>query len=320
MILTQEYIKSPLNYTGNKSRILNQIYPFFPKKIGTMVDLFCGGCSVGLNANAEKVYFIDYNPRVIGLLKFLVKQNYDVLLQQLCKIAENYNLSISFLNGYRYYIEKAKPLNKNNGLKEYNKDGFAELKNNYNSLADWDSDDANKMLYLLLLYGFNNDLRFNKNGEYNLPCGKTDLNNSNLKKLSSFLSRVKDINATFLVDDFKSSTTKKILFDADFVYLDPPYLITDAVYNENNQWNVKKEEDLLNLLLELKERRISFILSNVLSKKDNVNLPLVKWLNENPDVEIINIDYHYRGASYNKKNRDAEEQEVIILFKGELYD
>lgn len=28
-----EFIKSPLNYTGNKYRILKQIVPFFPKKI-----------------------------------------------------------------------------------------------------------------------------------------------------------------------------------------------------------------------------------------------------------------------------------------------
>ena len=42
-------IKSPINYTGNKFRILNQIQPYFPKNIGTMVDLFCGGATVGIN-------------------------------------------------------------------------------------------------------------------------------------------------------------------------------------------------------------------------------------------------------------------------------
>ena len=39
------------------------------------------------------------------------------------------------------------------------------------------------MLYVLVLYGFNNDMRFNSNNEFNLPVGKTDLNKSNLRKI-----------------------------------------------------------------------------------------------------------------------------------------
>lgn len=37
-----DFIKSPLNYTGNKYRILDQIEEFFPKQINQMIDLFCG--------------------------------------------------------------------------------------------------------------------------------------------------------------------------------------------------------------------------------------------------------------------------------------
>ena len=44
-----DYIKSPLNYTGNKYRLLNQFEKFFPKEIDTFVDLFCGGATVGLS-------------------------------------------------------------------------------------------------------------------------------------------------------------------------------------------------------------------------------------------------------------------------------
>lgn len=39
----KDLIKSPLNYTWNKYRILNQIKPHFPKKTNCMIDLFCGG-------------------------------------------------------------------------------------------------------------------------------------------------------------------------------------------------------------------------------------------------------------------------------------
>ena len=38
----KKYTKTPLNYTGNKYRLLEQIQPYFPQKIKVMVDLFCG--------------------------------------------------------------------------------------------------------------------------------------------------------------------------------------------------------------------------------------------------------------------------------------
>ena len=55
----EKYLKSPLNYTGNKFRIINQMEPYFPKHVGVFVDLFCGGATVGINVSADKVIFVD---------------------------------------------------------------------------------------------------------------------------------------------------------------------------------------------------------------------------------------------------------------------
>ena len=41
-----KYIKSPLNYTGGKYKLLDKILPLFPNDINTFVDLFAGGGSV----------------------------------------------------------------------------------------------------------------------------------------------------------------------------------------------------------------------------------------------------------------------------------
>ena len=70
--MSKIYVKTPLNYTGNKFRLLEQLHQYFPKKIDIMVDLFCGGATVGLNTKCKEVYFVDKNTRVIGLLKFFV--------------------------------------------------------------------------------------------------------------------------------------------------------------------------------------------------------------------------------------------------------
>ena len=57
-------MKTPLNYTGNKSRLIDQFKDYFPDNIGVFVDLFCGGATVGLSVNAKKVIFIDIEPEI----------------------------------------------------------------------------------------------------------------------------------------------------------------------------------------------------------------------------------------------------------------
>ena len=55
----KQYISSPLNYQGGKARILDQLLPIFPTDIDIFVDLFCGGCNVGMNVEAERVIYND---------------------------------------------------------------------------------------------------------------------------------------------------------------------------------------------------------------------------------------------------------------------
>lgn len=41
-----DYIKSPINYTGNKYKLLGQIVPLFPKNVNRFVDIFGGSGTV----------------------------------------------------------------------------------------------------------------------------------------------------------------------------------------------------------------------------------------------------------------------------------
>lgn len=311
-----ENIKTPLNYTGNKFRLLNQMKPYFPNDIKIMVDLFCGGATVGLNTECGEVYFIDNDPMVIGLLKFFKKQKFEDLVSKIETIIEKYGLSNSYRNGFKYYKDIINEKNKNNGLKAYNYNGFYKLRNDYNSLVDKNSEYAFTMLYTLLLYGFNNDLRFNTKGEFNLPVGKTDFNYTNVNKLRKYLNKVKNLKTHYICADFDSKKVKQILNDADFIYMDPPYLITNATYNESNRWNNLCEHRLLNLMDELIVNNKRFILSNVLSKKGSMNEPLYYWTQKNYEkIEIHHMKYSYSSASYNKKNREGKEDEIIVTWK-----
>ena len=303
--------KSPINYTGNKYRILPQFIKYFPKNVNKCMDLFTGGSTVAINLIANEVIAIDNNPKVINLLRFLKKQDYLKLINKIDSTIEKYNLSNSYKYGYSYYREYVEG---NNGLKKYNLDGYNNLKKNYNNLSNKNTDKANLYLYLLMVYGFNNDIRFNSKGEFNLPVGKTDMNKSNRDKLEKYINVCENKKINFICKDFKKIQEKEFE-DIDFVYADPPYLITDAVYNENDGWGKKDEIALLGLLDNLHNKGIKFALSNVLQKKKlNIkNEILYNWLENNKDKYFVNkIDYHYRSASYNRKNRDGLEEEVLI--------
>ena len=69
------FISSPLNYTGGKTKLLPQIIPLFPNEINTFVDLFCGGCNVGINIQAKRHIYNDINSFIIDFYNFLLSVN-----------------------------------------------------------------------------------------------------------------------------------------------------------------------------------------------------------------------------------------------------
>jgi DNA adenine methylase Dam len=289
---------------------------YFPKNIENMVDLFSGGCTVGINTNCKEITFIDNNPRIISLLIFLYHSNYEILLSNLLKHIDFYKLSCTGIYGYNKY--KGRDLvNTNNGYKSVNEIGFYKLRDDYNSLKDKESSIGNELLYLLMVYCFNNDIRFSKNGNFNMPVGKTDFNKNQIKKLKNFINMNKEIRYNYICEDFNSDRVRQLLYSSDFIYIDPPYLITDAVYNESNKWNEDKECLLLELLGELLKNNKRFIMSNLIERNGIKNELLYHWLYElhSDDIEVFYIEKNYCNSSYNKIDRWVNELEIIILPK-----
>ena len=305
-----DYIKSPLNYTGNKYRLLKQFEKYFPKEIDTFVDLFCGGATVGFNVNAKKVILIDRNEKIINLLKYLATEDISIIIKNIEMVIQDYDLSYSYKNTYKYYKDLGYVIG-NNGLKKYNEKGFYELRKDYNNIKDKNTKEANVKLYVLMVYAFNNDIRFNNEGKFNLPVGKTDFNKNNYNKLVEYNKRAKKINYEFICGDFRKKEVREKIYKSDFLYCDPPYLITTAVYNENNGWSKSDEKELLNMLTDVNNKKINFALSNVLRKDGIENEILAEWIDKN-EFKKNSIDYSYRSSSYNKINRDAGEEEILI--------
>ncbi len=313
-IVEENLLKSPINYTGNKYRILNQILPYFPSQCDTMVDLFCGGATVGINTTYKNIVFIDSDKHVISLLKYLSKVSFDEFVQKVDKLTSLYGLTCSYVRPINKKNECG--YNNNNGLKNLNEKGYYNLRNDYNLLENKYSNKANLMLYVLMAYGFNNDLRFSKDGKFNIPVGKTDFNKNNANKVKDFINSLKTKNVKFICASFTDNVVADYVRKSDFIYMDPPYLITDAVYNETPTWSYVNEHQLLDFIDQLILSNKNFILSNCISRNEKINEPLSYWFYKKKDLEMINIDYNYHTCSYNKKLRDSIDKEIIILPKG----
>ncbi len=298
-------IASPLNYTGGKFKLLSQILPLLPKKIDTFVDLFCGGCNVGLNVKSSKIIYNDTNEKLYNLYIFFKSVDSSKILNQIYKIIAKYELSLVSKFGYNFYNCES-----SSGLGAYNKSRFLKLRNDFNSLNP-SANDYCIMFYVMIVYAFNNQIRFNANGEFNLPVGKRDFNIKMQEKLICFIERLQEQNCEFSCIDFRKFDVSHLKKD-DFVYIDPPYLITCATYNENGGWSENDELDLLNFLDKLNAKNIKFALSNVLTSKGKANKTLKKWL-ENSTYKAHHLNYNYSNSNYQTKNKSLSSDEVLIV-------
>lgn len=301
----KKVIPSALNYTGGKYKLLSQILPLFPKDADQVVDLFCGGCNVGINVDCNKVLFNDSNEYLMGLLDTFRRLTKEEIFDWIYKSIDKYGLSLVSKNGYDFYnCESSK------GLGEYNKAGYNKLRGDFNKKASKDNE-YYLMLYLLIVYSFNNQLRFNRKGEFNLPVGKRDFNSKMQGKLEAFIDRVKSGDYRFTTDDFRNVSMEGYT-DKSFFYADPPYLITCATYNEQAGWTENDEKDLLNYLEELDKKGIRFALSNVLESKGKKNVILSEWINQNKKFKAIPLNYDYTNSNYHTK-KDGITKEVLVV-------
>ena len=300
-------IASPLNYTGGKHRLLDQIKPLFPKKIDNMIDLFCGGCNVGINVECSNVKFIDNEVKLIRLFNAFKTHPKDEILSQIDNIISEFGLSNSQKYGYSYYN-----CNSSNGLGKYNKEKYMLLRNEYNSRKE-DNFYYDMVLYVLIVYGFNNQIRFNRSGEFNLPVGKRDFNSKMREKLINFIDRIKRNNYEFIAEDFMNIKAQDIE-KTTFVYVDPPYLITTASYNEQGKWSEQHEKKLLHFLDDLNGSGIKFALSNVVESKGKRNEILINWVNINKDkYKIHYLNYDYSNSNYQTKNKNKNSTVEVLI-------
>lgn len=292
-------IRSPFFYVGDKYKLMSQLSKSFPKKIDTLVEPFVGGGSVFLNTEAKNYLGNDINKHMIKLHEYLYsyKDNREEFISNFEKVIEQYGFSASYLG--RTVEDDLKKKHKKTYYAVFNKEPYMKLREDYNK-----NKDNLMLLYILLIYGFNHMLRFNNSGNFNLPVGNVDYNSNVHNALNAYFDFIDKQEVTFENKDYKEFLLNRSYNKNDFVYLDPPYLISSCEYNKG--WSEESERELLKVIDLLNDRGIKFALSNVLIHKGNENKILIEWANKYK-IESVKSNY----ISYHD-NSIKETIEVLI--------
>lgn len=276
--MKNSFIKSPINYIGNKYKLISQIIPLFPDKIKSFVDVFGGSGTVLLNVEADQYIYNDINPYVASIFDGLVSKNCEEIITQIEKVISEYELS------------------------KTNKDGFEKLRDDYNDgRNDW------LTLYTLMCYSFNYQFRFNNNHQYNSSFGKdrscfSENQRKNIRAIRNVIGNrpVNVFSKSFTDLDYSNFTCD------DLVYFDPPYFNSTGSYNDGKRgfegWTEQHESRLLHLIDNLDNRGVRFALSNNL-KYGN---PLLEQWRSNYRTHYLTSDYSNCNYQLIDKGTDCE--------------
>lgn len=276
------YIKSNINYIGNKYKLLPQIIPLFPKDINTFVDVFGGSGTVTFNVKANRYIYNDICEPVTSIIKGIKNTFIQDILNDIDSNIVHYHLS------------------------KTNRNGFERLRDDYNDgKNDWIT------LYTLMCYSFNYQFRFNNNHQYNSSFGKDRSSFSDRQRKNLILTkeRLDDMPIEFYSCNFKELPLDN-LGSSDFVYLDPPYLNSVGNYNDGNRgfenWSQDSEGKLKEKIVALHNNKVRFALSNNLT----VN-PELESFAQDYGFQIHHLLSDYSNSSYNKKDK-RQDDEVLL--------
>lgn len=298
------YIPSPVFYMGSKYRLLKQLIPLFPKTCDIFLDAFGDSGVVSMNyKGTERTIYNEFNPTLYSLIELFKNENFSIIDTQIQQKVDTYNLVAG--KKRKDFDTEEEFLKDINGKKERYNNFRKDYNSNKTSILD---------LYVLSIFSCNHLIRFNQNGEFNVSFGcNSDYNDTLKNKIKNGMSSLRGVelsNGDFFNLDLSFLTKNS------FIYLDPPYLNTNATYNEKRDflqgWSVDDDFRLFSILEEFDKRGIKWGLSNVFENRGVKNEHLIEWCKKNNyNVTHLKINYSPFGR------RGSNSDEVYICNYGE---
>lgn len=278
-------ITPPIKSQGIKTKLVPAIMNIVPNFSGRWIEPFLGTGVVAFNSGAKSAVLSDINPHIINFYKKLQSGEIDSIKIQKFLFDEGQNLKNAGENAGGYY---------------------KKIRSRFNS--NFDSLD----FLFLSRAGFNGMIRFNKNGEWNIPfCKKPErFSKSYITKIVHQAQNCKSVmtkNWIFENKDFREII--QLATENDFIYCDPPYAGRYTDYYSG--WNEKDEQDLFELLSATKAK---FILSSWHHNDFRTNENLKKY--EEKFKILTQEHFYFAGAK--EENRNPVVEAFVLNYESEM--
>lgn len=293
-----EQVKPFVKWAGGKGSLIPQLKNFYPfglenKTINKYIEPFVGGGAILINIlqkyQIKEAYAFDINLDLINCYN-VIKTDVENLIKELA-IKEKEFIKLEQEEKQKYFY---------NIRKEYNSYKVKENELNVKRATEF---------IFLNRTCFNGLYRVNKNGEFNVPCGKyknpTICDSNNLRKLSYLIK-----NVVFQYGDYKKS--EKYVDSKTFVYFDPPYRplsITSGFTSYTKEdFDDENQKELANFFKKLDAKNAKLMLSNSNPKNINKNDDFFEKIYKGFNINEV---YAKRMINSNAKGR-GEISELLI--------
>ncbi len=217
-----------IKYRGGKSREIPHIMWHVPRFSGRYVEPFFGGGALFFYLEPRQAIINDINHRLMAFYRG-VRDNYADLRSELDEIEREYSEN-------RKEFERLKASHPDERVEDRNEEMYYRLRAMYNGTAAKSYSDA-LLYYYINKTAYSGMIRYNSNGEFNVPFGRYQHLNTNSVTLphSELLKRAEIYNGDY-------GEVFNICGPEDFVFLDPPY---DCVFSDygNEEYKEGFNED-----------------------------------------------------------------------------
>lgn len=275
-----------LKYRGGKSREIPRFLQYIPNDFNRYIEPFFGGGAVYFFLEPNNAIINDVNTRLMSFYRQL-RDNYSEMRAQLDEIQRVYEIN-------QVMFKKLKAASPDSRVPNANEDLYYKMRELFNHPND---DYLDGVVYFFInKTAYSGMIRYNNNGEYNVPFGRYPTLNTQL---------VTEQHSQLLKKAELYSLDYKRIFDMaeknDFIFLDPPY---DCVFNDYG--NI----DMMNGFDEAEHRRLA---------EDFKNLPCrsLMIIGKTPlTMELYGkyvYDEYYKNYSVNIKNRFNNDKMHIVV-------
>lgn len=276
-----------LKYRGGKSREIPRFLCHIPDDFHRYLEPFFGGGSVYFYLEPDRAILGDINERLMTFYRHL-RDHYPLMRRQLDALQKQYESNQAAYRQLKEELPEERVPNANEDL-------YYHMRNLFNHP---DGSYLDGVLYFFInKTAYSGMIRYNKNGEYNVPFGRyPHLNTQLITQRHSDLLQ----GAELFCADY--SQIFRMAQEDDFIFLDPPY---DCVFHDyGNKGQTTNGFD------ETEHRRLA---------ADFKNLPCraLMVIGKTPLTEELYGDYivdeYYKNYSVNIRNRFHNDSIHIVV-------